>query len=225
MKETYSILIDDNIYFVCLIERKMKNIRLKIEKNQIFVSGYKINKKKASEIINKNYDWILNKLKDFQKKNEQMFLIDIFNFKKIYIFGQIKDIIFLDNKYLIDQYEFPYKNEIDRNYELKRIRNFYSNYLIERFEYYKNIFKINSKLIIKDIKSKFGYCKYKENLICLSSRLIHLPVFVIDYVIVHEFCHFIVPNHSKKFYEEVYKYYKDYKLANKYLKEYSIICQ
>ena len=40
----------------------------------------KINKKKASVIINKNYDWILNKLKDFQKKNEQMFLIDIFNF-------------------------------------------------------------------------------------------------------------------------------------------------
>ncbi|WRK55759.1 M48 family metallopeptidase [Coprobacillaceae bacterium CR2/5/TPMF4] len=37
--------------------------------------------------------------------------------------------------------------------------------------------------------------------------LVHLNYELIDYVIVHELCHFLQPNHSKQFYQEIKKDY------------------
>ena len=52
--------------------------------------------------------------------------------------------------------------------------------------------------------------------------LVHLEKELIDYVIVHELCHFIQPNHSKLFYQEVQKRLPDYKEREKKLKEIGI---
>ena len=50
----------------------------------------------------------------------------------------------------------------------------------------------------------------------LNLNLIKAPVDCIDYVIVHELCHLIQPNHSPKFYKLIKKLMPDYqKLKNK----------
>lgn len=71
---------------------------------------------------------------------------------------------------------------------------------------------------VAKMHSRFGVCYYKKNLIKLSTMLLHYDVECIDYVIVHELCHFIQPNHSKKFYYLVEKYLPSYKNAEKKLK-------
>ena len=71
------------------------------------------------------------------------------------------------------------------------------------------------------MKSRFGYNDGNKQIICLSTRLIHLPEYLIDYIIVHEFCHYKVRNHQKEFYQEVSKYYPNYLKAKKELKIYS----
>ena len=45
----------------------------------------------------------------------------------------------------------------------------------------------------------------------LYKRLIHYPVEFIEYVILHEFAHFVHPNHSRAFYALIEKYMPDYK--------------
>lgn len=227
MNETYSITINDNVYFVKIIEKKMKNIRLKIENNQLIISGYRLNKQKVNKIIEKNYQWILKRIDDYQKKNQIFNLEELYNFRKVYLFGEEKSITidYKRNIYMIDNFQFSFKNQLLREFELKKIRKFFGDYLIKRFEYWCNVFKKYPKLSLKDMKSKHGYCKYNDNEICLSLRLIHLPSDVIDYVIVHEFCHFKVPNHSKNFYLEVFKYFPNYKLAIKILKGYNVVCK
>ncbi len=46
-----------------------------------------------------------------------------------------------------------------------------------------------------------------------------MPPEILDSVVVHELCHRRHMNHSKAFYEEIDKYFPDYKRCNKWLKE------
>lgn len=70
---------------------------------------------------------------------------------------------------------------------------------------------------IKNIKSKWGSCSNK-GLLTFSTRLLLMPLWVIDYVIVHELCHLIHFNHSKQFWNLVALHFPKYKMAKDYLK-------
>ena len=53
---------------------------------------------------------------------------------------------------------------------------------------------------IVDERYRWGSCTVKDN-INLNWRLIKAPMFVIDYVIIHELAHFIEANHTPPFLE------------------------
>lgn len=44
-----------------------------------------------------------------------------------------------------------------------------------------------------------------KNRVCFNLVLAHIDYALIDYVIVHELCHFLEANHSKAFYHEIEK--------------------
>ncbi len=56
--------------------------------------------------------------------------------------------------------------------------------------------------------TRFGSCSPSRGTIRISHRLANVPAFVLDYVIVHELAHLLEPNHSKAFWELVYRYDK-----------------
>lgn len=51
---------------------------------------------------------------------------------------------------------------------------------------------------ITNSKYRWGSCTPKDN-VTFNWRLIQAPMFVIDYVIVHELAHFLEPNHTPRF--------------------------
>jgi len=57
------------------------------------------------------------------------------------------------------------------------------------------------KLTLRDMTSRWGSCQPKRGMITLNKRLIEAPRNCIEYVMMHEFIHFLHPNHSKKFYD------------------------
>lgn len=98
------------------------------------------------------------------------------------------------------------------------------NKIISLYNYYQNIFnKKNTILKFREMKTRWGVCHITKNYISLTSYLIHVPVDLIEYVIIHEFCHFTYPNHSKQFYEYVSNYCPDYKKRVKELKSFSFL--
>ncbi len=81
----------------------------------------------------------------------------------------------------------------------------------------------NNGIKIPDIKvrymtSRWGVCYPTRGMITMSSRLVHYPSCSTAYVLLHEYVHFLVPNHSKKFYRIIEEYMPDYKEFDGFLK-------
>lgn len=64
---------------------------------------------------------------------------------------------------------------------------------------------------IRSMKSRWGTCLTGKAVITLNSQLIEVPRECTEYVILHEYCHFIHPNHSKRFYALVARFMPDWK--------------
>lgn len=74
-------------------------------------------------------------------------------------------------------------------------------------------------LYIRNQRTKWGNCSKEKN-ISLNWRLIKAPMFVIDYLIIHELLHTVVMNHTHKFWTMLKSYYHDYKDAINWLDKY-----
>ncbi len=76
----------------------------------------------------------------------------------------------------------------------------------------------NASVQIREMRSRWGSCHYTEGKIVMNSRLALYPEICAAYVFVHEYAHFIVPNHSKEFYAVVADIMPDYKICVNMLK-------
>lgn len=132
----------------------------------------------------------------------------------------------LENGYVF-LYGKKYTKNIDglflinnNEYKIDNINDFYNLFITDYFhllksrvDYYKNIMNIpvDYKIHIKNVKTILGSNSSKTKSLTFSIILIHYPLVVIDSIVVHELAHYFYRNHSKNFYNVVYKYFPDYK--------------
>ena len=55
-------------------------------------------------------------------------------------------------------------------------------------------------LYLRDMETRWGSCLAKKGIVTMNRRLIEAPRNCIEYVVMHELCHFLHPDHSKRFY-------------------------
>lgn len=77
--------------------------------------------------------------------------------------------------------------------------------MLKKFDY-----KTTPVLKIREMKKRWGSFLNKEK-IFLNPKLIHTPKECIDYVIVHELCHFKYKDHSMKFWKYLGEKYPKWK--------------
>ncbi|MDR0991357.1 MAG: M48 family metallopeptidase [Ruminococcus sp.] len=75
------------------------------------------------------------------------------------------------------------------------------------------------KLKFRDMKSRWGSCEPRRGVITLNKRLLEVPRECAEYVVMHEFAHFIHLNHSKQFYDFLGTLMPDWKERKKLLRE------
>ncbi len=87
------------------------------------------------------------------------------------------------------------------------LQNWYRIKALERLRekvnrYAKEIGAIPTDVCVKNFKSRWGSC-HKNGQIVFNWNIIKAPHTIVDYVVIHELCHLIHPNHSKQFWEFV----------------------
>ena len=73
------------------------------------------------------------------------------------------------------------------------------------------------------MKSRWGSCRYEKGSLSFNTALAHVPEACVDYVVMHEFCHFIHPNHSPAFHSLMTRLMPDWKERKKTLEKYSTL--
>lgn len=122
---------------------------------------------------------------------------------------------------MYDKNKGGYVYEIPPFDELKQSeRNMIKEMFKKKADYYCNIMGVTyGRISIRNQKTRWGSCSSLGNL-NFNYRLFFMPDELMDYVIVHELCHRIHMNHSKQFWDEVEKYYPEYRKAQNILRKY-----
>ena len=205
------IEIDNILVNLEIVRKNNKNTYMRVKNGVLVVTtNYMVSDRKIKEIIINNKNSIIKMLEKDNKLNEKNNYFYLFGKKYDIVYGSFNEIDITCDKIYV-------KNEKELNkYLNKEIYKIFSDRLIYWYnEYLENIPRPNLK--IRKMTSRWGVCNKSSMTVTLNTELITKDVNLIDYVIVHELCHFKHMDHSPKFWNEVAKYYPYYKQARKEL--------
>ncbi|MDD4036093.1 MAG: SprT family zinc-dependent metalloprotease [Bacilli bacterium] len=202
-------------YKVKIIRKHNKNtyIRVKEDLNIYITTSLLATNKFIEKLINDNIHIIEKMINRELKKQEKA--------KEIYYLGNKYDLVIisgLENVKIKDNKIFTNSKEFLSKWYLNEAKVVF----LDRFNYLLTVFKDNLPTInlrIRKMKTRWGVCNRKNNTVTLNLELIKKDIGIIDYVIVHELCHFIYPNHSKEFWDLVNSYIPNYRELRNKLKE------
>ncbi len=217
-------------YHLKFSKRRTIEVRILANKKIQVSAPHKIKIEDVEKFLHKKSGWIINNLKKYNNYNN-IKTSDFINGEIIYYLGKkynihikqniISKIELSGNDFIIN---IPY---LKNNSKIKKlIIDWYKNEIIKIFgERLKICLGITSKLInincantiqFRKMERRWGTCT-ANNQIILNSNLIFLDIRYIDYVILHELCHFKEKNHSKRYYQLLSTVCSDYKIIRKEL--------
>ncbi len=72
---------------------------------------------------------------------------------------------------------------------------------------------------IRKMKSRWGSCQSQKSVLTFNSALVNFPLDTVEYVVMHEFVHFLRADHSKEFYRILESFMPDWKERRENLKK------
>lgn len=207
-------LLDNHVLNVLILRKPNKNIYMRFkDQNTILVTCSRfVSEKEILRILNKNQDSLLKMYLKKVKEEEKDSFFWYLGKSYTRVFDGVskdpffeKDCLFVKDEKTLDKF---YHNECLRIFqsEINRI-----------VPYFKNIPKFSLK--IRKMKTRWGVNNLSNKTITLNSDLLKKNIDLLDYVIIHELCHFYEANHSVNFWAHVSEYYPHYKEARRRLRE------
>lgn len=211
-----------------LIRKNVKNINLRIYADgRIAVSANSsVPAETVSSFVLKNAERIIKAREKFKSIPKEE--TDVTKMHAVKILGKDYSVCIIhsstprcslvDDKLVLSCSSVENANEVYYDFLHSAAETVFFAVLGELFPLFKSYCRELPELRIKKLKSQWGSCRCKENVITLNLKLIHYDKDVIKFVVMHEYCHFIEPNHSKCFYNALEKFLPEWKEYNKILK-------
>ena len=190
----------------------------------------RVRDRKIVEILETKERWIRNKVIQLQNQritNKREFISG----ESFSLFGRNLYLKVLEGGKVGTQLIDDYLITTVRNSEIgdlrkSRIKTYLEKWYIheayqkleEKVMRYSKIIRVSPREIkVRNYKTRWGSCDNKGRL-TFNFHLIKAPHEIVDYVVIHELCHMIQPNHSKFFWNEVARFDPSFKNHKKWLK-------
>lgn len=217
----------------CLERKNVKNLNLRIRKDgSVFVSANRnISCEKIDEFVSSKASYIIKaidhftELAQYKPHPKQYVSGETFTIQgrgvRLQVSQAEKESISSDGIYIYlavkDVNDFDRKCRLVNRFLDQQCKTIFSEIVDELYPLFKKYGVEKPSLRIRDMKTRWGSCLVKKGIITLNKRLLEAPRNGIEYVVMHELCHFIHPNHSKHFYAFLSILMPDWKERKKFL--------
>jgi len=205
------------------IERKatLKNTYISVSNDGVLVkTDNKTSIEQIKQMVEKKSSWIDKKLRLFKttlnsnniKTGSRLYYMGKSYYTKVLIENSIKSIKI---EFTHSKFQITAPSKYTNAQLNSAIENFYRERAIKKItplsKKWAKVMEVEPENIsFRYSKTRWGSCS-STNRISFNYHLIKLPSSLIEYVVIHELAHITYKNHSKKFWELIYKYLNDYK--------------
>lgn len=195
------------------------NLSISVQNGEVVVSApWYLSNKQIQTVVSEKTNWILEKLKEYEERQT-------LGYENIILFGKS-----YTTKITFKHVQIPEvtlnSNSIDiilptsyKGKNMSSVMEFISNKLYvevanQELEAILEKARLSLKLAPENIELKYlknvlASCENSQNIV-INPELFKYRKEVIEYVIIHEFCHLKYKNHSKSFYSMIKKYVPNY---------------
>ena len=137
-----------------------------------------------------------------------------------------KEAVFSDGAYIFlqvkDTSDFKKKERLMTRYLNTESQKAFEEIMTEIYPIFEKYGIARPELRLRNMETRWGTCLPGKGIVTLNKRLIEVPRDGIEYVVMHEFCHFIHPNHSKRFYTLLTTLMPDWKQRKDMLEKWAV---
>lgn len=198
MQQFSTFTYNGEIYQVIITRKKMKNIRYRLQDDTFLISApYLATKGSIQKGLIKFAPMLIARRKPASEGDDF-----------IYLFGYRYPLDGSGTLTLIDGQKINFSSREDLK---KKLRKAFLKIVTKRVRYYENLMMLEPHNVrVRKMNTRYGSNSKKTHSVSFALKLYHYSIDILDAIVVHELAHSIHFDHSKAFYDVVYKYCKDY---------------
>lgn len=208
MKQLTTYVYKDEEFKVEITRKRMKNIRYRLVENTFKISApYLATQASIKRGLDRFVEQLIKSRKPLSVGDN---FIYIFGYK--YPFNQDGGIVVFSNgqklKYSsLDDFE-------------KKMKKLFLNIVTSRVRYFEHLMQLKPHNVkVRKMTSRYGSNSKYTHTVTFALKLYSYSIDIIDSIVVHELSHTVVFNHSKAFYDVVYKYCPNYESLHRKLRK------
>lgn len=220
----------DNVITYTVNKAINNDMYITVQNGEVVVNApWYFSSSKIQEVVREKKNWILSKMQEYEDNNQP-------NMQSVKIFGKNYDIkvvykniktpelnlkenseieIILPTKYKKVGNEQILKMSIEKMYT--QIANNEIEDIMEKARIMLGIAPEEYKIV--KMKNVLGKCT-DDKVIFINPELMQYRREIVEYVVIHEFCHLKYKSHGKRFYEILEKNVPNYKEYERYIQQY-----
>ena len=220
------ILTNKNNVIAYTVNKELTdNLYISVQNGEVVINApWYTTRNQIQRVVEEKRNWIINKIKEYEEISKQ-------NSKRVNVLGkkydldisyrniETSDLSFNQNKIRVvlpNKYKYMDEKEIV-NILMKKMYSQITEREIER-AMEKNRVLLNiapEDYKIEEIEDAIAVCK--DRIITISPEIAKYSREVIDYIVLHQFCHLKYKNHTKSFYNMIKTYMPNYEVITKEL--------
>lgn len=220
----------DNVITYTVNKAINNDMYITVQNGEVVVNApWYFSSSKIQEVVREKKNWILSKMQEYEDNNQP-------NMQSVKIFGKNYDIkvvykniktpelnlkenseieIILPTKYKKVGNEQILKMSIEKMYT--QIANNEIEDIMEKARIMLGMAPEEYKIV--KMKNVLGKCT-DDKVIFINPELMQYRREIVEYVVIHEFCHLKYKSHGKRFYEILEKNVPNYKEYERYIQQY-----